>query len=83
MEVQIGSIVKSTAGRDKNSFYVVVDIKEEFVYICDGKIRRLENIKKKNIRHISKTNQTVEQSSLKTNKQVKNALKHLNNSGQS
>lgn len=54
--MEIGEIVYSKRGRDANRVYVVVDIREGFIYICNGGLRPLEKPKKKNIAHIKSTN---------------------------
>ena len=52
MEAQVGHIVISLAGRDKNRLFYVLKTEENFVYLADGKLRRIENCKKKRRRHI-------------------------------
>lgn len=54
-EYCIGQIVKSKAGRDKAKYFIIVDIEDEFVYLADGRIRRLEKPKKKKVKHIQAT----------------------------
>lgn len=49
---QIGDIAISLAGHDKDHAYIIVDAEDEFVRLCDGRIRTLKNPKKKNIKHI-------------------------------
>ena len=51
-----GKVVISKAGRDKGQMFVVVNVKEDRIYICDGKIRKLSSPKSKNIKHLQKTN---------------------------
>jgi len=70
----IGQIVCSKAGRDKGYFMVVVEEKEGFVFVCDGKERPLERPKRKNIKHIAFTNTVLEKESSITNKQLRKAL---------
>lgn len=50
-----GTIVKSIAGHDKNNFFIVTESDEEWVYIANGKDRKLSSPKRKNIKHIQKT----------------------------
>ena len=53
-DIKIGQVVKSKAGRDKDVIFVVTDIIDEsFVLLVDGKCRKLENPKKKKIKHLS------------------------------
>lgn len=52
-EVQVGHMVCSTKGRDNGKFYLIVGIiSNSFVQVADGRIRRLENPKRKNIKHL-------------------------------
>lgn len=52
-EVKIGQLVKSTAGRDEGSFYLVYDVLDKaFVRVIDGDKKKLTNPKKKNFKHL-------------------------------
>jgi ribosomal protein L14E/L6E/L27E len=54
--VEIGRIVLSRAGRDKNRYFMICDIKDkEFVYISDGDYRKLQRPKLKKLKHLHKT----------------------------
>ncbi|MBR1422599.1 MAG: KOW domain-containing RNA-binding protein [Ruminococcus sp.] len=53
MDIKIGSVVRALAGREKDRYFVAVDVHDGFVYIADGKERKLSAPKKKNIKHIS------------------------------
>lgn len=51
--VQVGRLVCSTQGRDSGRFYLVVGIEDETkVRVADGEGRKVENPKKKNIKHL-------------------------------
>lgn len=52
MNVLQGSLVRSLAGHDKGSYYVVVGVEGKAVLIADGKEHKLERLKKKNMKHI-------------------------------
>lgn len=52
MEFRIGQKVRSISGRDNGRLYVVVSTDSNYVYVADGAIRRLENPKRKNFRHV-------------------------------
>ena len=54
--MQIGQVVISKQGRDKGLSFVVTDIQGEFLYLADGKLRKLHNPKRKNQKHIQATN---------------------------
>ena len=53
MDIKIGSVVRALAGREKDRYFVAVAVSGGFVYIADGKERKLSSPKKKNIKHIS------------------------------
>ena len=57
----IGQFVTSKAGHDKGTLYVVTAEEGDFVYLCDGRLKRLEAPKKKRRRHIQPVNHTVEE----------------------
>jgi ribosomal protein L14E/L6E/L27E len=52
MEFEIGGFVKSRAGHDFGKTYVIFDIDKEYLYLVDGKIRTLNNPKKKKMKHL-------------------------------
>ena len=60
MEIERGSLVYSISGRDKGTLFLVLKREGEFVYLADGDLRKLENPKKKKIKHINKTNTLLE-----------------------
>ena len=81
MEIIKGMVVKSTAGHDGGSYYVVTAIDGGFAYIADGRERRLAKPKKKNVKHLQRTNGSVELSGL-TDKKLKAALRSFNSAEQ-
>lgn len=53
-QIEIGRVVRSQAGRDAGKLYLVTGVAEpSIVLLADGRGRRVANLKKKNIRHIS------------------------------
>lgn len=73
MNIAIGSVVRCLAGREKDSFYVAVGIHDGFVEIADGKERKLEKPKRKNIKHISPTKTIIDTKEL-TNKKLRKLI---------
>ena len=55
MGEHIAEIVYAIAGRDKGKYFVVIDSKDNFVYLCNGKCRKVGSPKKKKIRHVTFT----------------------------
>ena len=53
VRVKEGTIVKSLKGHDEGRVYAVVATAgEDFVLLCDGKYRKLDNPKQKRVRHL-------------------------------
>lgn len=48
----IGMLAVSKTGHDRNNKYIIIEETENFVFLADGRLRTLENPKKKNRRHI-------------------------------
>ena len=56
-EFKIGQVVRSTAGRDKGQFMVVIEVVDDhFTSVSNGKLRKVSNPKKKKVKHLAKTN---------------------------
>jgi len=55
-DFELGEVVKSTAGRDKDSYYLVVNIEStKRIKVVDGVNRKFNNPKYKNSRHLKRT----------------------------
>lgn len=52
MSVNVGDVVKSIAGRDKDNFFLVCKVEGKFVFLVDGKERKTTKAKRKNEKHI-------------------------------
>lgn len=52
--ISVGDVVKATAGRDKDKFFLVIDIEGGFALIVDGKTRKVGKPKRKNVKHLIK-----------------------------
>lgn len=77
MEICTGLVVKSKAGRDKDSLLVVTAFENGCVFLCDGKYRPLTHCKKKKLKHIALTNKCLSQDSMQTNRQIRKSLAAL------
>lgn len=52
-KLEIGQIVRSNSGRDKNRLFIVTGLSDnEYVYIVDGKYKTVQNPKLKNAKHL-------------------------------
>ena len=52
VEVTVGDLVVSRAGRDKGRPFVVLRTEENYVYLADGDLRKLDRPKKKKRMHV-------------------------------
>lgn len=57
--IRLGQIVQILSGRQAGSFAIVVEKKNKYVWLADGKSRTVENPKKKNMKHIQPTKTVV------------------------
>ena len=84
-QLELGQLAKSIAGRDKGRFMVIIDIIDEnYVYVVDGDLRRVENPKKKKIKHLQMLNKRADLIAEKlakkrkiNNEDIKEALNEL------
>ena len=58
MEADKSSLIVSKAGRDKGQLFYVIDTDEQYVYLADGKSRRLEKPKRKKRKHVEQVPRT-------------------------
>lgn len=67
-DITVGQVVKSRAGRDKGRIFLVVDIiDDQFVLVVDGDIRKLDNPKKKKLKHLIVYNTVLPELEYKVN----------------
>ena len=76
MEYTSGMVVISSAGHDSDNWFVVTGADERYIYIADGKERKLTSPKRKNPRHIRKTGISVDITEM-TDKGLRRALNAL------
>ena len=59
-DIRVGQVVKSKAGRDKEGFFVVLEvIDDRYLLLADGKRRTLDHPKRKKAMHLHKTQTLV------------------------
>lgn len=79
MDIVKGSVVRAKAGRDKGSYFVVLNLDKDVAFLADGKTRKLEKPKKKNLKHLEATSAVLSEK-LETNRKIKKALCDFKNS---
>ena len=84
MNKYIGCFATSIAGHDHNNTYVIIDADDEYVYLVDGKIRKVNNPKKKKLKHvqlIKRTDDTItgriNNNVALSNEDIKYAIKNI------
>ena len=58
MDISKSDIVISLAGRDKDQLFYVIEIEDNYVFLADGKGRKLENPKRKKLKHVRRVTRT-------------------------
>ena len=59
-KIEPGRIVRSKAGRDEGKYFVVIALDgEEFALVADGDRRGLEKPKRKRLKHLFVTEETI------------------------
>jgi ribosomal protein L14E/L6E/L27E len=49
----IGTVAMSLAGRDKGRYFVIIEVLDaDYVKIADGSLRKVDNAKKKKLKHL-------------------------------
>ena len=60
--IEIGSVVRSEAGRDQGRLFLVVqEVDADFVMVVNGQLRRMDHLKKKRRKHLKPTGLVVEE----------------------
>ena len=77
MEIERGSLVYSIAGRDKGNLFLVLSREGQVVYLADGDLRKVENPKRKKIKHVNKTNTLLEFDDNVSNSDIRKMLKKV------
>ncbi len=79
MDIKAGTVIISTSGHDKGRLLLVTGAEGRFVYLADGKERRLAAPKKKNLKHVRPTAGFIDPGSL-TDKRLRTTLRGLGRS---
>jgi ribosomal protein L14E/L6E/L27E len=88
LNVVLGQVVYSKAGRDVGKIFIITGlIDANYAYISDGDLRRVENPKKKKIKHLVITKDIIDTIAQKistdiriTNAEIRKAIVEVRNS---
>ena len=61
VELNVGDIVQSLAGRDKGVYFSVMEVDSDYVMIADGRKRKVSSPKRKKIKHLKKVSSVSEE----------------------
>lgn len=56
----VGKMVRSKAGHDKDTVYFVMKCDDRYAYLSDGKLKTIDKLKKKSIKHLQIINAETE-----------------------
>ena len=78
MTVEVGDIVQSKSGHDaKKCFVVIATLNESYILIADGKTRKLECPKQKNVKHVKLIEEASDTKTYVDDKSIENRLAKL------
>ena len=87
MNNYIGYFATSLAGHDKGLTYVITGVDNEYVYVTDGRLRQVDEPKKKKLKHIQLIKQKdsdlaekIEKNLFISNEEIKYAIKQIKTS---
>lgn len=69
-ECRVGEFAKSKAGHDKDEIFIIINIEGEYVFLVDGKSRKMEKPKRKKKKHIQVINTVDEELQNKLNDNI-------------
>lgn len=75
-----GKIVKSKAGHDKGLLFVISGVSDKedgYVFIADGRSRRIEKPKKKKLKHLLILDGALETDESFTNRKIRDTISKL------
>jgi len=74
MEYERGRVVISLTGRDKGRYMAVLETEPGYAFVANGKLRRISQPKKKNIKHLAATNTVLEDKDLENDRALLRAI---------
>lgn len=70
-----GLVVRARAGHDKGDFLAVLEVRDGWALIADGKRRPLIKPKRKKLIHLAPTDTVLSDEQMETNHKLRNALR--------
>ena len=84
IDARIGCFAISRAGHDKDKMYVILSLQGEYAMVSDGRLKTVNEPKKKSLKHLQLMHRTVNEELLNklnsgltvTNEEIKYEIKH-------
>ena len=76
-EYKAGMLVRSLAGHDKSNIYVIMKTDDAYAYLADGKIRTLDHLKKKKLKHIEMLDKMCDVTEFVNDAQIRKIIKEF------
>ena len=76
-----GLVVRARAGHDKGDFLAVLETRDGWAIIADGKRRPLTKPKRKKLIHLAPTGTVLSEEQMETNRKLRNALRSFMEKG--
>ena len=78
MNITKGTVVKSIAGHDKDTFYCVLQCENGFALCLNGKTKKLANPQRKSIKHLEVLSETqFEDNDFRSDKRIRRLLREI------
>ena len=74
MDFVRGQLVRSKAGRDKTRTLAVLAVDGPMLLVADGDLRKLDNPKRKKMKHVAPTTTVLANELLKSDQQLSDAI---------
>ena len=74
----LGQVVLSKAGKDSGSFYAIIVEEDDFAYIADGRLRKVDKPKRKRKKHLAPTKTVLKAEDFETDSKLRAALSKFN-----
>ncbi len=73
-DIKVGQAVRSKAGHDRGRWFAVVELRDNFALIADGRSRSLSKPKLKKLMHLSAAGTVFEPQEMRTDKALRCAI---------
>jgi len=73
MMIEKGMVARATAGKECGGLFVVTGVSDKYVFIADGRKRKLSSPKRKSLKHLRFTDNIIDINDI-TDKKLRNVL---------